>query len=341
MKEKDDDDFMLVGHADQMQRARDARNEESLDLPTEPIEPSEHYTCGDSWVVARSGMNYKYLWMHQNYNWMSATGTMDTPLHHRSFKMHPVSPDCAEGGWVLLQEGDSKGFIRMVPPQESAAEAWVVKIASDNIIEALNDTTYHFLLEKDEQDESSGYILNRGNMAFVNVMADSEYAVRGHSGGWDRNLPAGREYGANLRIDFVNGSLVEAAVAHEAEEEKEATEQDQKLIQLINSFPTSTEKRVISFGLYGSNPKYTIGAIRNAELAKIYFSGWVCRFYVTQDVPEDILSQLRQLGSEIESIPPGKGYTSGMFWRFMVASDPTIDRYIIRDSDSRMNARDR
>ena len=35
------------------------------------------------------------------------------------------------------------------------------------------------------------------------------------------------------------------------------------------------------------------------------------------------------------------GNTSGMFWRFMVASDPTVDRYIIRDVDSRLNARDR
>jgi len=41
------------------------------------------------------------------------------------------------------------------------------------------------------------------------------------------------------------------------------------------------------------------------------------------------------------SIPTGKGYVSGMFWRFMVASDPTVDRYIIRDSDSRLNARER
>jgi hypothetical protein len=53
------------------------------------------------------------------------------------------------------------------------------------------------------------------------------------------------------------------------------------------------------------------------------------------------LTTLKTLGAEIESIPPGKGYISGMFWRFLVAADPTVDRYIIRDADSRMNARDR
>lgn len=30
-----------------------------------------------------------------------------------------------------------------------------------------------------------------------------------------------------------------------------------------------------------------------------------------------------------------------MFWRFLVASDPSVDRYVIRDVDSRLNARDR
>ena len=37
----------------------------------------------------------------------------------------------------------------------------------------------------------------------------------------------------------------------------------------------------------------------------------------------------------------GMGYASGMFWRFMVADDAKVDRYIVRDVDSRLNARDR
>ena len=36
-----------------------------------------------------------------------------------------------------------------------------------------------------------------------------------------------------------------------------------------------------------------------------------------------------------------KGGIAGMFWRFLVADDPTVDRFIIRDSDSRLNARER
>ncbi|KAJ1425255.1 hypothetical protein B484DRAFT_92429 [Ochromonadaceae sp. CCMP2298] len=110
---------------------------------------------------------------------------------------------------------------------------------------------------------------------------------------------------------------------------------------MINLIPPSAEKRVISFGLYGANPKYVVGAIHNVEAGRIYFPGWVCRFYVTNDVPLDAIDTLKQMGAEVEAIPPGMGYSSGMFWRFLVAADPTVDRYIVRDADSRLNARDR
>jgi len=36
-------------------------------------------------------------------------------------------------------------------------------------------------------------------------------------------------------------------------------------------------KKIISFSLWGDNPIYTQGAIRNAELAKEVYPDWVCR----------------------------------------------------------------
>jgi hypothetical protein len=44
---------------------------------------------------------------------------------------------------------------------------------------------------------------------------------------------------------------------------------------------------------------------------------------------------------EIIPVTDIKGGIAGMFWRFLVADDPTVDRFIIRDSDSRLNARER
>ena len=37
----------------------------------------------------------------------------------------------------------------------------------------------------------------------------------------------------------------------------------------------------------------------------------------------------------------GGGGIGGMFWRFLVAADETVDRFIVRDSDSRLNTRER
>ena len=37
-------------------------------------------------------------------------------------------------------------------------------------------------------------------------------------------------------------------------------------------------KKVISFSLWGDNPKYTIGAIKNAELIDTIYPGWIGRF---------------------------------------------------------------
>jgi hypothetical protein len=34
------------------------------------------------------------------------------------------------------------------------------------------------------------------------------------------------------------------------------------------------------------------------------------------------------------------GGIEGMFWRFMVADDKTVDRYIVRDGDSRVSKRE-
>ena len=48
--------------------------------------------------------------------------------------------------------------------------------------------------------------------------------------------------------------------------------------------PRSNETRVISFGLYGTKPKYLIGAIRNAQLAKVFYPGWTARFYHSAEV---------------------------------------------------------
>ena len=329
------DDFFWDAYKDDTFSDREKKNS-SFTVEVGPNVPSISYTCVKGWLSIRAEINYKYLWMHAGENgWMGATATMDTPLHRKSYEMVPVLDSC-EGGWVRLREADSPGFLMMIGPSgDYAIDEWVVKVGSSLLNETAADLRYHFLIENE------GYLLNRGSMAFVNVLPQAEFGVRGHSSGWDRTKPADRSYGSMMHFGMINGTLVEESIAQEVEEIKESLADDELHIALISSYPKSTEKRVISFGLYGAKEKYTVGAVRNAELASTYFPGWICRYYITSDVPDEIVLALKALNAEINYIPKGMGYSSGMFWRFMVASDSSVDRFIVRDVDSRLNARDR
>lgn len=99
--------------------------------------------------------------------------------------------------------------------------------------------------------------------------------------------------------------------------------------------------KLITFSLWGQDPKYLIGAIRNAELAQEIYPGWVCRFYVGQSVPSQIIAQLESFNNVNIVQRPEFGDWRGMFWRFLPASEEGIDVMISRDTDSRLNIREK
>jgi hypothetical protein len=141
------------------------------------------------------------------------------------------------------------------------------------VSEAASSTAYWFLLEK------GGYLLNKGSLAFVNNIASGmSFAVRGHTEEGDRTEPAYREYGASMSFQFIDEDRIAESIEEEKRDAKESEEQDAALITTIQGFPASSERRVISFGLYGSNKKYTGGAVANARLRDVYFPGWTCRY---------------------------------------------------------------
>ena len=99
--------------------------------------------------------------------------------------------------------------------------------------------------------------------------------------------------------------------------------------------------KLITFSLWGQNPKYLIGAIRNAELAKQIYPDWRCRFYVGQSVPSQITIQLESFDN-VEVIQRSElGDWRGMFWRFLPASEEGVDVMVSRDTDSRLNIREK
>ena len=96
---------------------------------------------------------------------------------------------------------------------------------------------------------------------------------------------------------------------------------------------------IISFSLWGDIPKYTIGAIRNAELVSSIYPGWVARFYCGASVPTSIIYALKTADAEVVLMSE-QGDNRGMFWRFHSLADTTAEYTIFRDTDSRLNKRE-
>jgi hypothetical protein len=96
------------------------------------------------------------------------------------------------------------------------------------------------------------------------------------------------------------------------------------------------KRNVISFCLFGADPMYTVGALRNIELAPKIYPGWSLMFWIGAGVPEDTLHSLATAGVELRNGDQG----NPMINRFLVNDLDDVDRYLIRDTDSRLNARE-
>jgi len=75
--------------------------------------------------------------------------------------------------------------------------------------------------------------------------------------------------------------------------------------------------------------------------AKSLYPEWRCRFYVDESVPEQVIRRLLHEDARVlrvGGLPAGR---FGTFWRFLIADDGNVDRYLVRDCDACLNARER
>ena len=98
------------------------------------------------------------------------------------------------------------------------------------------------------------------------------------------------------------------------------------------------ERNVLSYSLYGQDPRYIDGALANSELYKDMFPGWSLRVYHDDSVPQDILEKLRKQDADL--IDMSGSDLNPMTWRFLASSDPTVARMCSRDLDSRLSFRE-
>ncbi len=77
--------------------------------------------------------------------------------------------------------------------------------------------------------------------------------------------------------------------------------------------------KVISFCLYGTDPLYTIGAIKNAKAVKELLPDWNSMFFCADDVDENVITEIKKYGGIVKIMDSNESFT-GMFWRFLPIS---------------------
>lgn len=100
-------------------------------------------------------------------------------------------------------------------------------------------------------------------------------------------------------------------------------------------------KKIISFSLYGTDPKYTFGALCNAELGKLIYPDWTCRFYCGESVPENIVNELRNYDNCEVIMMKEDNQFSYMMWRFLPIDEEDVEVMLVRDADSRLSNREK
>lgn len=108
------------------------------------------------------------------------------------------------------------------------------------------------------------------------------------------------------------------------------------------AFQGNNDTRRVAFVLYGNDPRFTRGALRNAESVPLLMPGWNSRFYIDSSVSQDFIDQVHALGGETIKVNE-KMRTWGEFrraWRFLILDDPSVQYALFRDVDSRITIRE-
>jgi hypothetical protein len=113
---------------------------------------------------------------------------------------------------------------------------------------------------------------------------------------------------------------------------------------MYNNEVPMKSKMVISMYLDTSNTKYTFGAIRNAQLMKVYFPGWKLRVYIpsiinsSEIIPDQVINKLTLLKADVFTVGP---FINLPHWalKYYVIDDVKVTHFIVRNSATRITDR--
>lgn len=101
--------------------------------------------------------------------------------------------------------------------------------------------------------------------------------------------------------------------------------------------------KVLSFCLWGDNPTYLVGAIRNAISATQFYPDFKCWFYIHKEtVPSNTIIKLEKMDNVKIIYKSGNlSQMSPMMWRFEAIDDPEVNINISRDLDTEILPREK
>jgi len=94
----------------------------------------------------------------------------------------------------------------------------------------------------------------------------------------------------------------------------------------------------ISYSLWGDNPLYNIGSIRNSEQIKTFYPKWKMILYYDDSVPKETIVELEKNNVICNNVSDLGLY--GMFWRFLASDLEDAEYVCFRDCDSRLSERE-
>ena len=176
--------------------------------------------------------------------WLVAAGTEDTEVAHMAFEVVLSKLD----GWVALRSRAKRRFVEAVPPNQP--DAWVWTLKSTNLKE-------RNLLKIEESDDGAKivFIYSKFVSAHLNYLGAND--LRAHGSKPRNSAPAGKEATARFELREVSSADLIASDARLAVKKLKAKSEASRAIAKIALLtqPPPGVKWIISFGLYGSNPK--------------------------------------------------------------------------------------
>lgn len=95
----------------------------------------------------------------------------------------------------------------------------------------------------------------------------------------------------------------------------------------------------VSFSLWGNQPIYNVGVLKNAELMETIYPGWKMIVFYDNTVPSDTIQKLIDKGVVVKDMTESGFY--GMFWRFFAHDEPDCEYVVFRDADARITEREK